>query len=38
MSFNVACMPAAQILSSDSLIKIPDDALYKAKHKGRNRR
>ena len=37
MSFGVACMPSNQNLSSDSLIKMADDALYKAKAQGRNR-
>ena len=37
MSFGVACMPSNQDLSSDSLIKMADDALYKAKAQGRNR-
>ena len=37
MSFGVACMPSNQSLSSDSLIKMADDALYKAKNQGRNR-
>jgi diguanylate cyclase (GGDEF)-like protein len=36
MSFGVACMPSNQNLSSDSLIKMADDALYKAKNQGRN--
>jgi diguanylate cyclase (GGDEF)-like protein len=37
MSFGVGCMPTNQDLSSDSLIKMADDALYKAKAQGRNR-
>jgi diguanylate cyclase (GGDEF)-like protein len=37
MSFGVASMPSNQNLSSDSLIKMADDALYKAKAQGRNR-
>jgi diguanylate cyclase (GGDEF)-like protein len=37
MSFGVACMHSNQSLSSDSLIKMADDALYKAKNQGRNR-
>jgi diguanylate cyclase (GGDEF)-like protein len=37
MSFGVACIPSNQDLSSDSLIKMADDALYKAKAQGRNR-
>ena len=36
MSFGVACLPSNQNLSSDSFIKLADDALYKAKRKGRN--
>ena len=37
MSFGVGCMPSDQDISSDSLIKMADDALYKAKRQGRNR-
>ena len=37
LSFGVACMPSNQDLSSDSLIKMADDALYTAKTPGRNR-
>jgi diguanylate cyclase (GGDEF)-like protein len=36
MSFGVACLPSNQNLSSDNFIKLADDALYKAKRKGRN--
>jgi diguanylate cyclase (GGDEF)-like protein len=37
MSFGVACASTNQNLSSDSLIKMADDALYNAKNQGRNR-
>ena len=37
MSFGVACASSNQSLSSDSLIKMADDALYNAKNQGRNR-
>jgi two-component system, cell cycle response regulator len=36
MSFGVACMPPNKSLSSDSLIKMADNALYRAKNQGRN--
>lgn len=37
MSFGVACQTSNQILSSDSFIKMADDALYKSKNQGRDR-